>query len=284
MNGVDAAAQEGDIGRMMRPGNQIQRLLDAAGVPWRRPDAAPRLTGLLPEVVGTPIYAFPRSLPAIRIEARSWSGRTFVRNEWRSSVEGVQRNVSAYLGPPQTMDVAGRLHRVWTDMGGSIVITAQTTPDEDDPNGPRTCLVEIRPGWRKGITAAEAEILRDMTVFGRGTQRGVRAQTSAQPTMEDAPFLREPGPEAATLDAALGFHAPSDTLIACPGRLLMIPLSSIVRVGTHGIGDGVAMMVAHLSEGSVVIAEHEEVHGLDLVWRAMDRAIGHRFEDRAATS
>ncbi len=270
----------------MRPANQIQRILDAAGVSWRRPDAAPRLGGLLPGVIGTPVQVFPPQLPAIRIEARSWAGRTIVRNEWRASVEAAQRTISAQLGPPNVLDVAGRLHRSWTDMGGSIIITAETAPDPEDadPAAPRSCRVEIRPGWRKALSPSETEVLRDMSVFGRGTLRGVRSQTSAQPSIEDAAFIREPGPEAATLDGAIGFHAPSDTLAACPGRLLMIPLSCVRRIGTHGIGEGVAMLVAHLDDGSIVVAEHEEIHGLDLVWRALDRAIGHRFTDRAATS
>jgi hypothetical protein len=285
--------------------NSIQMALDAFGVDWHSPRyGRPRLAGASSTIVVPDAGAFgallgpmiasgemrldPRQPPAA-MRADAWQPTPFWSNSARSNHKRVRRCVERVLGEGETSMVGDTLHTRWRDQAGLISLTSWPSGtrasmfDDLDPHHAEACLLEIVPGWRRPLSSDDMRILDAMTVVGRGTPRGVRTLMTTPPTDEDIGFVREPGHDPATMDAVVAHDASSGSMVACPGKLLIVPMERVegLRLETYqeGAAAGHARLVADLEGGgSLVIAEHDETHGLDLVARSLAKSIDRVIE------
>lgn len=278
--------------------NRIQSALDALGIDWHSPRyGRARLAGDASTILIDDNNAFgplitplrangdmdldARQPPAI-MRADAWRPSAFWRNAARANLRHVRNRIEAVLGPPDE-DLAGTsVGCRWRDQAGSIQIECWPAGDRHDAQWDHrltsACAIEIVSGWRRPLSSEEIRMIEDMAVIGRGTPRGVRTLTSTPPSDDDAGYVREPGPEARTLDAIIGFDQTSGTLIACPGRLLVIPVERIRSIRHEAYADGItsghSAIVATLEGGrSLTIAEHDQTHGLELVSRGVSRML-----------
>lgn len=300
---IDGVPSIGDTISMPRryATNRIQSALDHLGIDWHSPRyGRPRLPGesgtiIIPDagVFGnliTPLRADGRigldaRQPPALIQADSWSPSPFWRNSARSNLHRVEDVLLRILGDPEGDRVGGTLTRRWRDQAGTITLTCwphggrhERHDETRDPRLDSACLIEIVSGWRRPLTIEETKAVDEMSIVGRGTPRGVRTLTTSPPTDDDIAYIREPGHDPVVLDAIVGYDRATRTLVACPGRLMLIPARRIRSLRhesyQEGVSAGYSMILVALDSGlSLVIAEHEETHGLDLVARGLSRML-----------
>ena len=286
--------------------NRIQSALDELGIDWHSPRyGRPRVAGdahtiLIPDgnafgplvgdlvAVGDP-HLDPRQPPA-RMRADAWERSPFWRNAARYNGVRVAARLEAIMGPASAARVGAVETWTWRDQAGRITVTSWTGAprfeDLDDGGDPRlstACSIDLVPGWRRPLSIEDLRIVEDMAVVGRGSPRGVRTLTTSAASDDDIGYVREPGPGMATMDAVIGVEPTSRTLVACPGKLMIIPLDRITTI-THetfseGVSAGHARLIAHMADGpAIAIAEHDETHGLELVARGLARALNLPIE------
>ena len=278
--------------------NLIQRALDQLGIDWRSPRyGRPRVAGDAATIVVDDAGAFGPLIGPMRADGRmdldarqppsimhahAWRKAPFWRNEARANLQRVSAVLEERLGLPETIQSAGMMTRRWHDQAGSIVLTctpdAPGDPDGGDARIARACSISITPGWRRPLSEAEMLAIGGMSVIGRGSPRGVRMLTTAPATDDDSAYVREPGPEPAKLDAIIGVDAVTGLLVACPGRLIVIPIDAVRGLRHESLREGTASgrstLYAVLDSGrDVVVGEHDETHGLELVSRGLSRAL-----------
>lgn len=226
----------------------------------------------------------PRSPPA------SIRGRLRIRpSEASEAVAWIRSDVSSriavFLGEPaETQDRQGIRLR-WSDQAGSITFTVPSHPSCEEaekgwmPGVVDHCHIDIVPGWRRPLDAEEIRIIDDMNVIGRGDPSGLRAVMTNPPGDEDSGYIREPGHRPGQLDGILGVDVNKGLLVACPGRLLLMPLDEI-RSFRHAMVEerGSIISARMTSRHDIVIVEHHQPHGLDLVVRGLARNLEMRIE------
>ena len=219
--------------------------------------------------------------PPAAMAAASWERTPFWRNAARSNLRRVERIVAAVLGEGDRAEDAGLATVRWHDQAGSITLTsslARAGGPPDDRRAAEACRIAVIPGWRRPLSEGELASIADMSVIGRGSVRGMRMLTTSPPRDEDAAYVREPGPEPAVLDGIVAVDATRGMLIACPGRLLVVPVPSITHLRHETYSDGRtagrSALYATIEGGrDLMIAEHDETHGLELVSRGLSRAL-----------
>lgn len=275
--------------------NRIQNALDVLGVDWHSPRyGRTRIAGDATTIhiadngafgpLTIPLHADgrphldARQPPAV-MNAVSWAKAPFWRNPAYANLMRVNDIISSLLGQGERLSDAGIEMLRWHDQAGSIVLScALSGSTEEDARLREGCRIRIVPGWRRPLSESELASISDMGVVGRGSVRGVRVLTTTPALDEDAAYVREPGPDPRVLDAIIGVDAGRATLIACPGRLLVIPVPSIsgLRHESYepGSSPGRSALYAVLdSGGEIMIADHDETHGLELVARGLSRAL-----------
>lgn len=278
--------------------NRIQSALDQLGIDWRSPRyGRPRVAGdattiVIPDggalgpLLG-PMGADGRMeldarQPPAKMRAEAWQQAPFWRNAARANLLRVSKLFEDRLGAPERLAADGVVVHRWHDQAGSVTLTCWPSggraTEVEDVQTSSACVIDIVPGWRRPLSEAEMLAIGGMNVIGRGTRRGVRALTTAPATDDDSAYVREPGPEPAKLDAVIGVDPVTGMLVACPGRLIVIPTSAVrgLRHETLSPGSvaGRSALIAVLDGGAeVVIGEHDETHGLELVSRGLSRAL-----------
>lgn len=240
------------------------------------------------------IHLDPRQPPAA-MRADAWQPTPFWNNSARSNHKRVRRCVECVLGEGETTMVGDTLHTRWRDQAGLISLTSWLSGtrssgiDDVDARRASACLIEIVPGWRRPLSSDDMRILDAMTVVGRGTPRGVRTMMTTPPTDDDIGYVREPGHDPATMDAVVAHDPSSRNMVCCPGKLLIVPMDRVsgLRLETYheGAAAGHARLVADLEDGgTLVIAEHDETHGLDLVARSLSKSLDRVIERSEAVA
>ena len=270
--------------------NRIQMALDALGIDWHSPRyGRPRVAGDATTILIEDRGAFgPMSTPlvadgAVTLDMRSpparMSGqvaqvRSLLRGTGTATLTSASTLLHRKLGAPARSVSDGATVLQWTDQGGLIRIATDTKAER--------CTIEIHPGWRRPVDARETETLNDLEIVGRGRRWGVRAMTSASTTDVDSGFIRDPAGDLAALDGivALGF----DAIVACPGRLLFLPLPIIGQPRIRVTPGGGAEMLVDVREGAIAIAVHDDRQGLNLVARGLAKALANRRTGKAAAS
>lgn len=278
--------------------NQIQMALDRIGIDWHSPRygrarvAGEASTIIIPDngVFGeliTPLRAdgamhLDGSQPPAIIFADAYEASSFWHNKAFSNLTRIEKIFSKFLGSAEKFSKGSNVTRTWKDQAGSITLTCW--PDgnrlilnsSQNPDLKHACLIEIVSGWRRPLSRDEIKAINNMTVIGRGTTRGIRKLTSTPPSDHDIGYIREPAYEPSLLDAVIAIDTQSKTIIACPGKLMLIPLEKVKSIRHEayipGVLSGKSLLVATTYDGrDIIIAEHDDTHGLELISRALSK-------------
>lgn len=280
--------------------NQIQNVLDLLGIDWHSPRyGRPRVAGdaatiiipdngslgeLISPLVANGAIELEGTMPPARMCADGYEKPRFWQNRALSNLARIQKRISEYIGPPVRSRNLSYYSSQWRDQAGSITLSCWKDgkrPVFDRMSHPDlrySCRIEIVSGWRRPLSEKDISALDNMAIIGRGSSRGVKFIITAPPSDHDIIYTREPGYEPEKIDAIVGYDRKTRQVIVCPGKLMIIPVARIksVRHETHekprqGFR---SFLIATMHDNKeVVLAEHQEQHGLDLVTRGLSRAL-----------
>ncbi len=283
----------------IQPANKIQAALDVAGIDWRSPmsnyenlgasDASEDqdyhllrvddhgLFGALHDGLFAEChYNINLKYPPVRFVGTNKEGIFSFFFPFLSATATIKRRLIPLLGLPETYHYRMISVDLWQDQAGSIRITTSYHAD-----GTRRTDVEIIPGWRHPLDDEDKAALRDMMVVGRGSKRGHRSILSAYSCEEEAKYVKDPQISLSNLDGIIGVCEKTARLVACPGKLLILPLDKIKRFEILESEAGGSEIRAVIGREKVIIAEHDEPNALGLVGRSLARMTRCKVQSKA---
>lgn len=270
----------------IQPNNRIQAALDVAGIDWRSPmsnyenlgdidvgdyhllrvDDHGLFGALLDGLFAECRSSINLKYPPVRFVGTNKEGIFSFLFPYFSAAAIIKRRLIPLLGVPETYHYRMISVDLWQDQAGSIQITTRYNGD-----GTRRTDIEIIPGWRHPLDDEDKMALREMIVVGRGSKRGHRIILSASSHEEEAKYVKDPQIDLSNLDGVIGVCEKTSRLVACPGKLLILPLDKIKRFEVLKNKAGGSEIRAVIGREKIIIAEHDEPNALGLVGMSLAR-------------
>ncbi|WP_426955104.1 hypothetical protein [Muricoccus radiodurans] len=281
------------LAALFRPGarpppdgeNPIHTLLDAAGLPWRRPRAELIVRhGIHPhgaygwDVI--PLEAAPSVLPGLILPLSSMirpgllpgmpptvlSGSIWFTDDARSNLRRAEAALRPRLGEPADESATNAIARRWCFGAATLSLTAWPPelqrPGIDipahhrDPRLRTACHIDIETGFRPTLSEREAAWLRGFVPIASipGQEGGGGPLAAVAAPEPDLDIIRQPPDELGPVRGRIGLAPEAEALILCTRELRVIPMERVagfhLRRTLPARGGGGARLEAVLRGGS----------------------------------